>query len=284
MLLYPDIFNYLMFYPSELGSKDLNDYKNSKAYSYYKSGWLQPLMYHNLSGSPFCILKGGCRKSQNIRDPYHKLWLIIEKKATKIRSCHCTCMAGMGQTCNHVAAAMYRIEAAVRNGLTNPSCTSSANQWLQNHHDVVPTKIKDLNFSREDFVQRGKKKRSLVDTPKKKYNPLADSNKKLFMLDDVANAIKDIAPNSILHTAVPTPKIDFCREILNPCSDRPNDVLSIDDILIMSEDKTSFMKSLLENMTISNISKIEVLTRGQNTNEHWYAFRKGLSLPPNVMM
>ena len=43
MLSYPDIFNFLIFYPSELGSKDLSDYKNSKAYSYYKSGWLQPL-------------------------------------------------------------------------------------------------------------------------------------------------------------------------------------------------------------------------------------------------
>ena len=43
MLQYPDIFNLLRFYPSELGSKDLSEYKNSKAYSYYKSGWLQPL-------------------------------------------------------------------------------------------------------------------------------------------------------------------------------------------------------------------------------------------------
>ena len=43
MILYPDISNFLMFYPSELGSKDLSDYKNNKAYSYYKSGWLQPL-------------------------------------------------------------------------------------------------------------------------------------------------------------------------------------------------------------------------------------------------
>ena len=43
VLSYPDILKFLMFYPSELGSKDLSDYKNSKAYSYYKSGWLQPL-------------------------------------------------------------------------------------------------------------------------------------------------------------------------------------------------------------------------------------------------
>ena len=67
MILYPDIFNFLMFFPSELGSKDSNDYKNSKAYSCYKSGWLQPLYYHHIDiSSKFCILKADCRKSQNI--------------------------------------------------------------------------------------------------------------------------------------------------------------------------------------------------------------------------
>ena len=49
------------------------------------------------------------------------------EKSCKIKSSHCTCMACMGQSRNHVAAAMYRIEAAVRNGLTNTSCTSTAN-------------------------------------------------------------------------------------------------------------------------------------------------------------
>ena len=57
MILYPDVFSYLVFNPSELGSSDLNDYKNWKAYSYYMSGRLQPLMYHNLTGSKFVLLK-----------------------------------------------------------------------------------------------------------------------------------------------------------------------------------------------------------------------------------
>ena len=114
MLSYPDTFIFLMFYPRELDSKDLSGRKNSKAYSYYKSGWLQPLQYHNLSGSKYCIIRGECRKSQSIKDPFHKLWIILEKTA-EIRTCHCTCMAGMGETFNHVAAAMYRVEAAVFN-------------------------------------------------------------------------------------------------------------------------------------------------------------------------
>ena len=38
MILYPDIFSYLAFNPSELASNDLSDYKNCKTYSYYISG------------------------------------------------------------------------------------------------------------------------------------------------------------------------------------------------------------------------------------------------------
>ena len=77
------------FFPSELGSKDLNDYKNCKAYSYFKSGWLEQLWYHCIdSDSLFCVIKAQCRKSQNIRDTCHKLWLVIEKKSAHIRSCH----------------------------------------------------------------------------------------------------------------------------------------------------------------------------------------------------
>ena len=58
-ILYPDIFS-LVFNSSELESNNLSDYKNCKAYSYYMSGGLQPLMYHNLTGSKFCIFKVEC--------------------------------------------------------------------------------------------------------------------------------------------------------------------------------------------------------------------------------
>lgn len=275
-LLYPDIFNYLMFYPTELGSKDLSDYKNSKAYSYYKSGWLQPLNYHNLSGSNFCMMKGDCRKSQSIHDPHHTFWIILEKKSAKIRACHCTCMAGMGQTCNHVAAAMYRVEAAVRIGLTNPACTSSVNEWLPSKQDIAPSKIKNINFNREDFAQRGKKKRPLVATPKKVFNPLMDNKKKLLSLTDIAKALKEVAPSSIIHTAVPKPKIDFTREIVNQKAIVPEDLCSIDDVILMSTSTESFKSNLVEHFTDAKILQIEKITQGQSANENWFNFRKGV--------
>ena len=157
--LYPDIFNFLAFHPSELASKDLSDYKTSKAYSYHSQGWVSTLDFHNISGnSKYCVLKGTCRPSQRISDIPHKLWVCIVKQSGNIVSSHCTCMAGMAQTCNHVAAALFRLEASCRLGLTNPSCTSKACEWLpstvaskQNivksckSHSEVLLEVKDAN-------------------------------------------------------------------------------------------------------------------------------------------
>ena len=75
-------------------------------------------------------------------------------------------MAGMSSTCNHVAAALFSVEAAMRLGLTNPACTTKACEQLPNRKDVQPVKIKDLNFNRDDFAKIGKKRKKMLSTPK----------------------------------------------------------------------------------------------------------------------
>ena len=51
-------------------------------------------------------------------------------------------MADMGETCNHVAAAMYSVRV---------------NEWLPDWKIIEPKNIKYLDFGREDFGQRVKK-------------------------------------------------------------------------------------------------------------------------------
>ena len=91
-----------------------------------------------------------------LKDPFHKLWIIIDKTA-KIRTFHWVCLADMGEICNHVAAAIYRVKAAVRIALTNAASTSNANEWLPNLKTIELKKIKDIDFGREDLCKRGKK-------------------------------------------------------------------------------------------------------------------------------
>ena len=280
VLTYPDIFTYLMFHPSELGSTDLSDYKLCKAYSYFKNGWLEPLSYHNLSGSKFCLIKGQCRQSLSVNNPHHQLWVLLEK-AGKIRACHCSCMAGMSQTCNHVAAALYRMEAAVRSGLTNPACTSKPIEWLPSKKifaDIL-AKIKDLDFEREDFATRGKKKRLLTTKFKKSYDPLHLCTKQPLQLTSIAQALEKIAPESIVHTAIAKPEVDFFIEkSMNDASANENsiDTISIDDIIVMSSCITEFYNNMKQNMTKENVHIIENVTRGQSCNKHWFSLRNGV--------
>ena len=53
---------------------------------------------------------------------------------------HCACMAGMNWTCNHVAAALFRLETAKRLGLTNAACTVKPCVWLSIRNEVKPKK------------------------------------------------------------------------------------------------------------------------------------------------
>ncbi len=278
LVTYPDIFNYLMFNPNDLSSSDLNDYKNSKGYSYFNRGWLGCISYHHVDqASLYCFIKTDCRASEKLRDPPHKLWACVSKKDAVIKSAHCNCMAGMSGTCLHVAAMLYRVEAAVRLGLTNPACTAKSNEWLPNRTDVVPAKVKDLKLGRDNFGKRGKKTRKLVSTPKKAYHPLPEkSSIHPLKLTDIATALEDIIPDSILFTAVPKPKIDYVREIITKTVPQPQALESIDDILIMSDSPDSFRENIATAFTLNKISEIEICTRGQSENECWFTYRKGV--------
>lgn len=258
--------------------EDLNDYKSSKAYSYFQQGWLGLLSYHSLGESPYCFLKSDCRPSQRLSDTRHKLWLLLSKSDEKVIQAHCTCMAGMGSTCNHVAAALFRIEAAMRLGLSNPACTTKPCEWLPNRKYIAPCQVKDRNLlNRDDFSKRGKVTRKLLNTPKKNYNPLHHCSLKALNFKDIADALEkeDVIGNTILSTAIPRPEIDFVRTILSeklvddsiPC---------VDDMILMSQTVEEFMQNLSVNFSKETILKIEQVTLDQSTNQLWYEQRKSV--------
>ena len=137
-------------------------------------------------------------------------------------------MTDMGETCSYVAAAIFGVKAAVRIGLTNLSCASSAIEWLP---------------CREDFAQRGKKKRPLVASPKKKFSTLAKSDRKPLSLIDFVSALEEIVPNIMLFTAVPKPKIDFVREIITDWTGETDvEVTCIESLKNSQKLKWSFWK------------------------------------------
>ena len=53
----------------------------------------------------------------------------------------------LGETCSHVAAILYKVEAAVRHRLTSQTSTDIPCQWNQNcKESVQPAPISDIKF------------------------------------------------------------------------------------------------------------------------------------------
>ena len=95
-------------------------------------------------------------------------------------------------------------------------------------------------------------------------------------LTDIASALESVIPNSTLLTGVPKPEIDFMREVIVAKSSIPTDVISVDDVIVMSDSIKTFYQNVAEHFTSKNIDQIEILTRAQCSNESWYAYRKGV--------
>ena len=77
-------------------------------------------------------------RSQKINSLKHNLWIYFSKSKGRVLRAHCTCMGGMISSCNHVSAALFRLETALRLGLSNPACTATPNDWLPNRSEVTP--------------------------------------------------------------------------------------------------------------------------------------------------
>ena len=106
-------------------------------------------------------------------------------------------MTGRSSTCNHVAAALFCVEAAMRLRLTNPACTTKACDWLPNRKNVQPVKIKDLNHNRDNFAKTRKKRKKMLSTLKRNYNPLISNNQKTLTFLDIAAALEKVFPDNV---------------------------------------------------------------------------------------
>jgi hypothetical protein len=97
--MYHDICDYLFAKVGDqrrdLKQRLMTDYKEGKAYSYFTSGWVQEILYHEVSAtSQYCFLKSQCTPSMRVHDTPHSVWIAIEKKTGAIQSAYCSCFAG----------------------------------------------------------------------------------------------------------------------------------------------------------------------------------------------
>ena len=126
---YADIYNYLVTAPSPVTKEELKAYKSLQGYNYLTSGWVGAIstILGSADGSKL-VVKAKVRHSQSVLSPGLVPWVAAEQNGTIICA-HCTCKAGLGEACSHIAALLFAVEAHTK-ARESTACTSAACSWL----------------------------------------------------------------------------------------------------------------------------------------------------------
>ncbi len=273
--------------PAELEHRLLNEYKEGKAYRYYVSGWVREVLYHPVSkASPWCYLYARVCPSMRTRIKDYQVWALVKKDdGTKpggqIFSAYCTCTAGLLGTCNHVAGLLFRVEAAVRCGLTDPACTAQTCKWNlpSQRSDVLsePAKACSISWNKghymnQDRLQQGPSKRAL-------FSPLSDRQEatvkdEASLRTKLADLLRDVQPDSCFQQLMdmkrfPAPKA-ASNDILPDSLKEVAQGLGHLSLLEATEELCSFK------FTKEECAAIHRETISQSHSPTWHVYRAGM--------
>lgn len=121
-------------------------------------GWILET-YWKLYGD-ILLLIGKVKHSYAISQTPLKPWVAVRKSGS-VEYGHCTCIAGLGETCSHIAAILYWLETVVHVH-SETTCTSKSNAWLS---PSMPTACREvpyvtMNLSRWPHRGNGKQMQS----------------------------------------------------------------------------------------------------------------------------
>ncbi|CAC5361849.1 unnamed protein product [Mytilus coruscus] len=195
-----------------------------------------------------CFLKANCVPSQKIKEEEHDVWVCVEKATGEIGSSYCTCTAGLGRTCNHVAGLLFRVEAT--NKLGASACTSLPCTWKvpSRIKGVKPTKIKDLRIIKSRHGQSDSK-RPLVCQSKLQYQPIPESRDNL---DTFSAVLKKSIPNACIFKGFVTENVE--ETVTKPVSEDIT-AYTIQDIKTKCDNQTDFLSNMPK-YTESEIQKV----------------------------
>ena len=215
--------------------------------------------------------------SQKLNETPLKCWVVVETDGV-ICCAHCNCMAGLGETCTHIAAVLFYLEA-VHKFEEAKTCTQGLCKWS------VPTlkKISYLPIKDIDFTSAKGKKRKLDQAlegiaseesaaviAKEGSRPSDDDFRCYY-----SNISQQGTKPSVL-SLIPEHSDNYVPKIYQPQFPQPLTALR----------KTEYMKmdyhellAVCENVSISITQEmstlIETETQKQSDSKLWFKYRAG---------
>ena len=164
---YPDVYNYLIQTPCIYTGESLRAYKSLDGYNFCVNGWVSKVSVLSITRSPDAKLTtASVKHSQRLSATPLKPWVVAKMEGTIICG-HCTCMAGLGEACSHIAALLFTLERNTQYQQST-TCTSLPCAWLPpSYQDVLYSEIAGIDFTTPHL----KRKRAVSGLPGNEVTP-----------------------------------------------------------------------------------------------------------------
>ena len=237
--------------------------------------------------------------SQSLNEKPLVPWLICSTDGAIITA-HCTCMAGVGETCTHAAALSFALDAHSR-VKENSTCTGVKAYWKipASVTGVLPKPAYQIDFSSAE--QRKKKLDKLIDnvsvvaTPHNGIKPLnCDAEPTQDEMTDFFSKLKQSNRNSNLLKVTP----QYCNDykVAVPCT--KSDELNCSPSLSLPADLRDLKRDDLVGKSLKCLQEtcrtieikvqqfetdlIEQSTQGQSQSKDWFSVRAGRITASNL--
>ena len=168
---YGAIWNYLIKTPGPFTGEAMEAYKSLDAYNYYKSGLISEMKVNDVGGNYGVIfVKALVEPGQKQNCAPFNPWICLKSKSGYVIASHCTCMAGLGEVCSHVAAVLFFINDITEEQETSqPAPTSVKCAWSSYQKtNVMSTTADKLDFSHPRHRASSNKKKAKTSSRRKR--------------------------------------------------------------------------------------------------------------------
>ncbi|XP_060785079.1 uncharacterized protein LOC132891482 isoform X2 [Neoarius graeffei] len=220
---------------------------------------------------------GVVQHSQRLNDPPVRSWVVVAKN-NAVECCHCTCMAGRGETCSHDAAMLFAVETAV-NTAQKRTCTDMSCAWIKpSAKKFDSSETADIDFSSQQLKHRKRMKlpedTEMGETMTKKAVPPPTP-------EECSSFYANLAKNGA-KCAVFTILPGYCnrfspRSVTGDLPNPLNNLYNPDDLVLSYDELCNKSREVFESLKVSDvqISTVEAETRKQSSNKMWFQQRAG---------
>ena len=275
---FADIYNYLILTPSFCTHEQLKAYKSMDGYNFFINGWVNNITVSVVKAarSKVLLLMGSVKHSQRLSAPPLKAWVAI-KQTGEILCAHCTCMAGIGEACSHIAALLFTAEANTQAKQQFIS-TSLPCSWIpQSYRSVDFSEISDIDFTTPK-QKRQQSSSTLTDgeIPRKKQLTISQPSS-----DDIDTFYEELSKSKgkpVILSLIPNYNTSFipvyeAGTLMRPLTDL-HDPKSME---MNYPDLLQRCEKIFSSYTFSfnQATKVEEMTRSQSKSRVWFQQRAG---------